>query len=320
MTAFSGRPSAPGHADVLHQATVSLLCHKSFPAPVQMTASPALLTCQLLSYHHLMSPTQVKLSGPVRMDDSRYAAFLKLIGLQSIPSQVPLSYPFVEAFRLSMLAMSHKDFPFNVLGAVLARNSSIFMRPLHADEALTFSAQVDPNYHKNEKGDFEIQIVGTATDGSGAEVWHNSLTVVVINPKRQRGGGNKPTAPGQAAVESQKVLAQLLIPGNAGRAYGALSGDRNPIHLHSLTSQLFGFKRPIAHAMYLVARLEAELSNAGYAPKQFPAVFETEFKRPTPLPAKLQAVVRPAAQPQLQCAVLTGDGAKEVVVGRLYSR
>eukprot|EP00879_Flechtneria_rotunda_P022043 GHRR01023254.1.p1 GENE.GHRR01023254.1~~GHRR01023254.1.p1 ORF type:complete len:114 (+),score=26.97 GHRR01023254.1:99-440(+) len=54
------------------------------------------------------------------------------------PEQVPLSYPFVEAFRLSMLAMSHKDFPFNVLGAVLARNSSIFMRPLHADEALTF--------------------------------------------------------------------------------------------------------------------------------------------------------------------------------------
>jgi hypothetical protein len=27
--------------------------------------------------------------------------------------------------------------------------------------------------------------------------------------------------------------------------------------------QLFGFKRPIAHAMYLVARLEANLSTAG---------------------------------------------------------
>jgi acyl dehydratase len=60
-----------------------------------------------------------------------------------------------------------------------------------------------------------------------------------------------------------QLLANLTVPGNAGRAYAALSGDRNPIHLSALTSQLFGFKRPIAHAMYLVARLEAELANAG---------------------------------------------------------
>jgi hypothetical protein len=30
-----------------------------------------------------------------------------------------------------------------------------------------------------------------------------------------------------------------------------------------LCGQLFGFKRPIAHAMYLVARLEANMSTAG---------------------------------------------------------
>lgn len=67
----------------------------------------------------------------------------------------------------------------------------------------------------------------------------------------------------QAAAPVRELLAQLSVPGNAGRAYGGLSGDRNPIHMHALTSQLFGFKRPIAHAMYLVARLEAELTNAG---------------------------------------------------------
>lgn len=59
---------------------------------------------------------------------------------------------------------------------------------------------------------------------------------------------------------------------------------------------------------------------AGYGVKSFPATFETEFKRPTPLPANLQAVVSPAAQPQLQCAVLTGNGEKDVIVGRLYSK
>lgn len=59
---------------------------------------------------------------------------------------------------------------------------------------------------------------------------------------------------------------------------------------------------------------------AGYTIKSYPAVFETEFKRPTPLPNKLQAVVSPAAQPPLQCAVLTRDGEKEVIVGRLHSK
>lgn len=54
-------------------------------------------------------------------------------------SQVPLSYPFVEAFRLAMLAMSHPHFPFNVLGAVLARNSSRMLRAIQIDEKLTYT-------------------------------------------------------------------------------------------------------------------------------------------------------------------------------------
>lgn len=52
--------------------------------------------------------------------------------------QVPICYPFIESFRLSLLAMSHRDFPFNVLGAVLARNTSTVYRKLAADEALTY--------------------------------------------------------------------------------------------------------------------------------------------------------------------------------------
>ncbi|WIA39673.1 hypothetical protein OEZ86_005738 [Tetradesmus obliquus] len=262
-------------------------------------------------------PIQVKLTAPAAFSTSRYAAFLKLVGYKAVPQQVPFSYPFVESFRLSMLAMSHRDFPFNVLGAVLARNSSSMSRPIRSDEALTYTASVDPNYVRNEKGHIEIQIVCTGTDSKGDQVWVNSLTVIVINPKAKRGGGGSKTG---EAPPTWQLLANLSVPGNAGRAYGALSGDRNPIHLSSLTSRLFGFKRPIAHAMYLVACLEAELANAGYTAKAYPAEFETEFKRPTPLPAKLQVVVSPAAQPALQCAVLTGNAEKDVILGRLYSK
>lgn len=67
------------------------------------------------------------------------------------------------------------------------------------------------------------------------------------------------------AIDTPKreLLAELVLPANAGRAFGALTGDRNPIHMHALTSQLFGFKKPIAHAMYIVSKLEAELAKKG---------------------------------------------------------
>eukprot|EP00882_Tetradesmus_deserticola_P023302 GHRQ01025355.1.p1 GENE.GHRQ01025355.1~~GHRQ01025355.1.p1 ORF type:complete len:146 (+),score=37.65 GHRQ01025355.1:123-560(+) len=84
-------------------------------------------------------PIQVKLIAPAAFSTSRYAAFLKLVGYKAVPPQVPFSYPFVESFRLAMLAMSHRDFPFNVLGAVLARNSSTMSRAIASDETLTYT-------------------------------------------------------------------------------------------------------------------------------------------------------------------------------------
>eukprot|EP00775_Hariotina_reticulata_P011923 gene11923-12067_t len=56
----------------------------------------------------------VSLTEPAVLDARRYAAYLKLAGYKTIPPQVPLSYLFVESFRLTMLAMAHPDFPFNL--------------------------------------------------------------------------------------------------------------------------------------------------------------------------------------------------------------
>lgn len=61
------------------------------------------------------------------------------------------------------------------------------------------------------------------------------------------------------------------------------------------------------------------MSYAG-ARASYPLTLATEFKRPTPLPAKLQAVVEGGATPgrlPLQCGVLSSGGDKDVIVGRL---
>jgi hypothetical protein len=72
------------------------------------------------------------------------------------------------------------------------------------------------------------------------------------------------------------------IPGDIGRAYAAVSGDRNPIHMHPVTARLFGMPGAIAHGMWLKARclaeLRDELPDGAYT-------VEASFKVPLKIPA-----------------------------------
>ncbi|MEV5316138.1 MaoC/PaaZ C-terminal domain-containing protein [Streptomyces sp. NPDC052687] len=62
------------------------------------------------------------------------------------------------------------------------------------------------------------------------------------------------TTPATDAASALPPLAAWPLGGDLGRRYAAVSGDRNPIHLHPLTARLFGFPRPIAHGMWTLAR------------------------------------------------------------------
>ncbi len=81
------------------------------------------------------------------------------------------------------------------------------------------------------------------------------------------------------------------MPGDIGRRYGAVSGDRNPIHLYPLSAKLFGFKRQIAHGMWSKARCLAELQN------QLPEdafTVDVQFKLPMFVPATVKFENKPA--------------------------
>jgi hypothetical protein len=67
--------------------------------------------------------------------------------LKLVMVQVPLNYPFVECFPLAMLAMSHPDFPFPVLGAVLARNTTRCSRPITLEDKLIFRYGIQLVYY-----------------------------------------------------------------------------------------------------------------------------------------------------------------------------
>ena len=75
------------------------------------------------------------------------------------------------------------------------------------------------------------------------------------------------------------MTAHWRVPGDLGRRYAAVSGDRNPIHLHALSAKAFGFPRAIAHGMWTKARCLAALR----LPDALTA--EVRFKQPILLPS-----------------------------------
>jgi acyl dehydratase len=62
-----------------------------------------------------------------------------------------------------------------------------------------------------------------------------------------------------------------------------VSGDYNPIHLHPLTARAFGFRRPIAHGMWSLARCLAAVEN------RLPdaVTVDVSFRKPILLPGSV---------------------------------
>ena len=78
--------------------------------------------------------------------------------------------------------------------------------------------------------------------------------------------------------------AEWKLGGDLGRRYAGVSGDRNPIHMHSLTAKPLGFPGAIAHGMWTKARCLAALDS------RLPDAFavDVRFRKPILLPARVE--------------------------------
>jgi MaoC like domain len=105
--------------------------------------------------------------------------------------------------------------------------------------------------------------------------------------KRGKSKSHHPPRSEQSAEYSQP-LSSWQMPANLGRSYAKLSGDYNPIHLWPWSAKALGFKQPIAHGMYAVAKAQATIENhSGMPITQMTAT----FIQPLSLPGKAQLAV-----------------------------
>ncbi|MEV1068300.1 MaoC/PaaZ C-terminal domain-containing protein [Streptomyces sp. NPDC050263] len=210
----------------------------------------------------------------LRVDVDRLSCYERVCGFATGGDGLPITYPHVLGFPLAMRIMSGRDFPLPLLGLVhtsidITRHGATAATGVY--ELSVHVAGLAP--HRRGTEAVVVTELREAGDGGEAVVWESTSTYLARHRAEPA-----PAAEPQPPQEPLPVLDEWRLAADVGRRYGAVSGDRNPIHLHPLTARLFGFPRAIAHGMWTVARCLA----AHGAP---PAVHaHADFRAPVLLP------------------------------------
>ncbi|MFD0417451.1 MaoC family dehydratase [Streptomyces sp. NPDC127108] len=215
---------------------------------------------------------------------------------------LPPTYPHVLAFPQTMRLMAARDFPLPLLGLVHTSVEIVQHRaPLPEEdlELTTYARSLAPHRRGTEA------TITTSATVNGETVWESHSTYLsrhrttAENPEADHPDADAPEAnppdraPAKAPGTPLPARADWHLPADLGRRYAAVSGDRNPIHLHPATARLFGFPRAIAHGMWTFARCVAEHSGIGTGDE--PLYLSAEFRAPVLLPGTVTYAAEGAA-------------------------
>ncbi len=214
-------------------------------------------------------------------DPEHLAAYDRVCGFR-LRDELPATYVHVLAFDLALRLMTDRAFPFGALGLVHVANRIVQHRPLLLGEPLDLRVRAE-NLARHSRGR-TVEVVGEARSG-GEVVWEDVSTY--LHREGSADGGRPREREGDRG-EPLPARARWDVAGDAGRRYAAVSGDRNPIHLHPLGAKAFGLPGPIAHGMWVNARCLAALEDT------LPAAYavDVRFKAPLPLPSRVVFAAR----------------------------
>jgi acyl dehydratase len=254
----------------------------------------------------------------VRADPRQLAEYDRVCGFR-LRDELPSTYVHVLAFPLALRLLTDRSFPFGAMGLVHVANRIVQHRPLRLGEPFDLVVRAE-NLAPHPKGR-TVEIVAEATVGDEL-AWEDVSTYLHREraPDPSGSSGSEPEAEPEAGgrrdhdrgPDDLPERAAWTVPGDIGRRYAGVSGDRNPIHLHGLTAKAFGMPRAIAHGMWVKARclaaLEETLGDA-YA-------VDVRFKLPLPIPGNVTF----SAAPDGRFAVRSARDGKPHVEGRAAPR
>ena len=190
----------------------------------------------------------------VTVDRDHLAGYARVCRLP-LTDVLPATYPHMLTFPLQMALMTDRAFPLATVGLVHVRNRIEVLRGVRADEALDLEVWAE-RFAAHRSG-ATVDLCASATvEGQEADV---DIAVGAL----------------------ERPVATWRVPDDAGRRYAKVSGDVNPIHLSGLTAKALGFKRAIAHGMWVEARVLGAL--AGRLPEALEV--DVAFRKPLFLPS-----------------------------------
>ena len=225
-------------------------------------------------------PDRALTRADVAVDSDRLAAYDRVCGFD-LSDALPPTYPHMLAFPMHLALITDDAFPLAVMGLVHIADSITVHRPLRTCERLSLRVWASPLESHPRGRQFTVRTEARV----GEElVWEESSTNLSRGKApadSARAGTPSPEIP---ATGDLPATATWRCPGDLGRRYGAVSGDLNPIHVHSLSARLFGFKSAIAHGMWTKARCLAALG------PELPRAYTVHvaFRKPILLPAAVQ--------------------------------
>ncbi|MGN6277029.1 MAG: MaoC/PaaZ C-terminal domain-containing protein [Solirubrobacterales bacterium] len=226
----------------------------------------------------------LELTG-VRAEPADVSAYAKVCGF-ALRDTLPPTYPHMLAFPLHMAVMSDGSFPFGAVGLVHVENQITQRRPIGVDEELTIRVrptQLQP-HPKGKTFSLETEVLV-----DGEVVWESTSTML----RRGKGDDKAKQEKGFESVAADTpASAAWKLGGDLGRRYAGVSGDRNPIHMHSLTAKPLGFPSAIAHGMWTKARALAQME--GRLPDGFEV--DVRFRKPVLLPARVEFAEQDAGE------------------------
>jgi acyl dehydratase len=191
---------------------------------------------------------------------------------------IPLSYFYLLAQRAQLSIMMDRRFTYPVPGLVHMANSMQIISPIDAE--LPMDLRITATQEPIDQTGRLCILFDVVIEQSGTP--RISCTSRYLGKKGSKKDSTKPALQPQLNLEK---ITDWSLPGDTGRRYAALSGDYNPIHLWPWSARLFGFKEPIAHGMYSIAKAQSFIEKS--LGDQVTSL-EATFIKPTSLPGQVR--------------------------------
>ena len=194
------------------------------------------------------------------LDLAKINQFKTICGYGSAPQtdKAPaVPAPYVQTLFIGLLSrfISSGYFPINPMGLIQVGQSFELKRSINLDEVLDLSCSL-LDMTQTQKGiHTRFLLEARSSFKSKKEVVWQGISTYFTRAKAMPKTKRKE----QQEETPLEVVETIQVPRNTGLKYAAVSGDYNPHHLYGWTAKFIGFKQPIAHGMWSLARAGASL-------------------------------------------------------------